>query len=297
VSGYTRGMDRRTHSPTVRLRRLARHLRRAREDAGRSLTEAAKLLGWSGAKLGRLESAETRRITPGDLDKLADLYGIGSDVLAEWRELAAQAKERGWWTKYRKSGVFTDDLPDFEAEASFIRTYEPQVIPGLLQTPEYAEALLRSGQAHEDDAIAARVDARMHRQQILHRHEPPTFWAIIDEAALRRVVGSAEIMRAQINHLARMATRVGVTIQVLPYSAGAHPANMGAILLLDYDSPLDPSLAYVETYAASIWLEEPDEITRTLEVFSHTSASALTGDASADAFRSQLATLGSTADE
>src|SRR5699024_12445705 len=143
------------------------------------------------AYTARQYQAMTRSHAPVDHNNLADLYGIGSDVLAEWRELAAQAKERGWWTKYRKSGVFTDDLPDFEAEASFIRTYEPQVIPGLLQTPEYAEALLRSGQAHEDDAIAARVDARMHRQQILHRHEPPTFWAIIDEAALRRVVGSA----------------------------------------------------------------------------------------------------------
>ena len=290
-------MDRRTHSPTVRLRRLARHLRRAREESGRSQTEAAKLVGWSLPKLGRLESAETRRITPGDLDKLANLYGVDTEILDEWRALATQAKERGWWAKYRKSGVFTDDLPDFEAEASTIRTYEPQVIPGLLQTPEYAEALLRGGQAHEDDAIAARADARMQRQQILHRHEPPIFWAIIDEAALRRVVGSPEIMRAQIDHLARMATRAGVTLQVLPNSAGAHAANMGAILLLDYAEPLDPSLAYVETYAASLFLEEPEEVARTLEVFSHTSASALTGDASAEALRTQLATLGSTADE
>ncbi|WP_087102719.1 helix-turn-helix transcriptional regulator [Nocardiopsis sp. JB363] len=290
-------MDRRTHSPTVRLRRLARHLRRAREDTGRGLTEAAKLLGWSGPKLGRLESASTRRITPGDLDKLAELYGIDAGMLAEWHALATQAKERGWWAKYKKSGVFTDDLPDFEAEASAIRTYESQVIPGLLQTPDYAEALLRGGQAHEDDAIAARVDARMQRQQILHRHEPPTFWAIIDEAALRRVVGSPEVMHAQFDHLARMATRSGVTIQVLPNSVGAHAANTGAILLMDYAEPLDPSLAYVETYAASLFLEEPDEVAHILEVFSHASASALTGDVSAEAFRTHLATLGNTADE
>lgn len=290
-------MDRRTHSPTVRLRRLARHLRRAREETSRSLTEAAKLAGWSGAKLGRLESAETRRIKSGDLDKLAELYGVDAGMLSEWHALAAQAKERGWWAKYKKSGVFTDDLPDFEAEASAIRTYEPQVIPGLLQTPDYAEALLRGGQAHEDDAIAARVDARMQRQQILHRHEPPTFWAIIDEAALRRVVGSPEVMHAQFDHLARMATRSGVTIQVLPNSAGAHAANTGAILLMDYAEPLDPSLAYVETYAASLFLEEPDEVAHILEVFSHASASALTGDVSAEAFRTHLATLGNTADE
>ena len=290
-------MDRRTHSPTVRLRRLARHLRRAREENNRSLTEAAKLAGWSPAKLGRLESAETRRIKPDDLDRLAELYGVEAEMLDEWHSLATQAKERGWWAKYKKSGVFTDDLPDFEAEASSIRTYEPQVIPGLLQTPDYAEALLRGGQAHEDDAIAARVDARMQRQQILHRHEPPTFWAIIDEAALRRVVGSPEIMHAQFDNLARMATRAGVTIQVLPNSAGAHAANTGAILLMDYAEPLDPSLAYVETYAASLFLEEPDEIAHILGVFSHASASALTGDVSAEVFRTHLATLGSTADE
>lgn len=284
-------MDRRTHSPTVRLRRLARHLRRAREASGRSQTEAAKLVGWSLPKLGRLESAETRRITPGDLDKLAELYGVDADTVAGWRDLASQGKERGWWAKYRKSGVFTDDLPDFEAEASAIRTYEPQVVPGLLQTPDYAEALLRGGQAHEDDAIASRVDARMQRQQILHRHEPPEYWAIIDEAALRRVVGSPEVMRAQIDHLARMATRHGVTIQILPYDAGAHAANMGALVLMDYAEPIDPSLAYVETYAASLFLEEPAELAHILSVFGHTSASALTGDASAEALRTHLATL------
>lgn len=292
-------MDRRTvHSPTVRLRRLGRYLRRAREEHGLGVTEAAKHLGWSGTKLGRLEGAETRRIKGQDLDALLGLYEITDpDIRAEWHSLAAQAQERGWWARYRRRGVFTDDLVDFEAEASVIRTFEPQVIPGLLQTPDYAEALLRGGQAHDDGAIADRVDARMQRQQILNRHQPPEFWAILDEAALRRVVGSPAVMRDQVGHLCRMATRDGVTIQVLPFSAGAHAANTGAIVVMDYAEPLDPSIAYVETYAASLMLEEPAELTHVNSVFAHVSASALSGADSVAFLRSALAALESETDE
>lgn len=284
-------MDRRTHSPTVRLRRLARHLRRARDDSGRSQTEAARLLGWSLPKLGRLEAAETRRIKPDDLAAAAELYAVDADTLAMWQDLAAQAKERGWWAKYRKSGVFTDDLPDFEAEASAIRTYEPQVIPGLLQTPDYAEALLRGGRAQDPDDLAARVDARMHRQQILHRHDPPSYWAVIDEAALRRTIGSPGIMLAQVRHLVQMTTRHGLTIQVLPFSAGSHAATTGSILVMDYAEPIDPPLVYVEHYAASLMLESPEELARTLDIFGHVSASSLIGDTSAEYLRAHLATL------
>lgn len=290
-------MDRRTHSPTVRLRRLARHLRRAREETSHSLTEAAKLAGWSGAKLGRLESAETRRIKSGDLDKLAELYGVDAGMLSEWHALATQAKERGWWAKYKKSGVFTDDLPDFEAEASSIRTFEPQVIPGLLQTPEYAEQILRGGQAQENVEINARVDARIRRQDILHRHYPPDFWAVIDEAALRRgVEGFPSVMGDQIRHLLRMATRAGVTIQVLPYSAGAHAASTGSIVIMNYAEVLDPSIVYVESYAASLMMEEPDEISHVSAVFAHVSASALPGAESAEFLRALLEALESGSD-
>ncbi|MEU3229755.1 helix-turn-helix domain-containing protein [Nocardiopsis alba] len=271
------------------MRRLGRLLRRAREESNRSPTEAAKLVGWSLPKLGRLEAAETRRIKPDDLAALAELYSVGADTLAMWQELAAQAKERGWWAKYRKSGIFTDDLPDFESEASAIRTYEPQVIPGLLQTPEYAEQILREGQAQDDGAIAARVDARIRRQDILHRHQPPEYWAIIDESALRRgMAGFPEVMVDQIKHLLRMATRSGVTIQVLPYTAGAHAASSGSIVIMDYAEAVDPSIVYVESYAASLMMEEPAEINRVSSVFSHVSASALSGAESAEFLRAIL---------
>ncbi|WAE73595.1 helix-turn-helix transcriptional regulator [Streptomonospora nanhaiensis] len=291
-------MDRRAHSPTVRLRRLARLLHRARVDAEYGVTEAAKHLGWSGTKVGRLEAAETRRIQPADIDALADLYRVDATSRAEWTALAAQAKERGWWAKYQKSGVFTDDLPGFEAEASVIRTFEPQVIPGLLQTPGYAEMILRGGQAQDDAAVAARVDARIERQGILHRHDPPDYWAVIDEAAVRRGAEAApEIMADQIRHLLRMATRAGVTIQVLPFSAGAHAASTGAIVVMDYAEPLDPSIVYVEHYAASLMLEEPDEISLVTNVFAHVSAAALSGADSAGFLRTVLASLETETDE
>ena len=289
---------RRAHSPTVRLRRLARNLRRARDKTGYSLVEAAKWLGWSSAKVGRLESAETRRIKSVDIDALADLYRIDDQARAQWHDLATQAAERGWWARYRRTGVFTDDLPDFEAEASVIRTYEPQVVPGLLQTPEYAEQILRGGQAQEDGEISARVDARIRRQDILHRHRPPEYWAVIDEAALRRgQIGFPGVMVDQVEHLIRMATRAEITLQVLPFAAGAHAASTGAIVVMDYAETADPSIAYVETYAASLMLEEPEELARVNSAFSHVSASALPGDESVAFLRTLLADQESESDD
>ncbi|WP_017595573.1 helix-turn-helix domain-containing protein [Nocardiopsis potens] len=287
---------RRVHSPTVRLRRLAGELRRRREHAGHQITDAAKTLGWSGTKLGRFEAAETRRIKSADLDALLDLYKVDDPAEREaLHQLARDAKDRGWWSQYK--GVFTDQLPDFEAEASAIRTFEPQVIPGLLQTPEYAEAVIRGGQAHDDEAITARVAARMERQQILNRHDPPEYWAIIDEAALRRPIGTPEVMSAQLRHLVRMATREGVTVQVLPFAAGSHAANMGALVIMDFAEPLDPSIAYTETYAASLILERPEEVARFTRVFAHASASALPGAESVAFIRDVAQSLGSSADE
>ncbi|RKS06599.1 hypothetical protein DFP74_2239 [Nocardiopsis sp. Huas11] len=278
---------RRDHSPTVRLRRLATELRRAREATGKSLAESAKALGWGSPKLSKIENAE-RRLNTTDLDRLLDLHGVTEpETRSELHQLLKDSKERGWWSRAPYRGVFPDLLPDFEAEASVIRTYECQVIPGLLQHPDYAESVFRGGQVRDGDAVRRNVDARIQRQSILNRFDPPRYWAIIDEAALRRQTRDPAVMQAQLRHLVQMAARLNITINVLPFSAGHHAGMNGAFVLLDFPHPLDPALAYAETYAASMFLEQPDEIERYDVAFGLISNAALSAAESVD-FLEQL---------
>ncbi|MFW5415420.1 helix-turn-helix domain-containing protein [Nocardiopsis sp. CNT-189] len=280
---------RRDHSPTVRLRRLAAELRRAREQASLGLMEAARELGWSAPKLSKFENAE-RKINTADLDKVLDLYDVtDGESREDLHQLLRDAKERGWWSAAPYRGVFTDSLPDFEAEASVIRTYECQVIPGLLQLPEYAESVFRGGQVRDDAAIRRSVEARVQRQSILNRFDPPRYWAIIDEAALRRSTRDPKVMRNQLKHLVHMAARHNITLNVLPFSAGHHAALNGSFVLLDFPHPLDPALGYSETYAASMFVEQPDEIERYEVAFGLVQNAALGADESVALFEHLIA--------
>ncbi|WP_239647259.1 helix-turn-helix domain-containing protein [Nocardiopsis baichengensis] len=276
------------HSPTVRLRRLAAEMRRARLTSGYAqLGDAAKALGWSGPKLSRIEDAKTRFIKPDDIDHLCDLYEIRDGAAREaLHALAKQARERGWWSEYKD--VFGDNvLPDFETEASMIRAYEGLVIPGLLQTADYTEAVFRGGQAHPDDVVERHVAARMERQQILNRHRPPHFSAVIDEAALRRRVREPEVMRDQLEHLMNMATRHNIDIQVLPFEAGPHAATTGSFAIMDFPSEIDPSIVYTETATGHVISEGDEAVTRYATIFGHVQAAALRASESV-AFINQL---------
>lgn len=263
------------HSPTVRLRRLAAEMRRARLAAGYSqLGDAAKVLGWSGPKLSRLEDAKTRYIKPTDIDHLCDLYGIEStEARNALHALAQQGRERGWWSEYKD--VFGDNvLPDFEAEASMIRTYEGLVIPGLLQTAEYIEEVFRGGRAHPDDLVDRHVSARLERQQILNRQRPPHFSAVVDEAALRRRVPTPGVMRDQLQHLLNMATRHNVDLQVLPFNAGPHAATTGSFVIMDFASEIDPSIVYTEIATGHV-ISEGTAVSQFVTMFDHVQAAAL----------------------
>ncbi len=253
--------------------------------------EAARQVGWSAPKLSKFENAE-RRINPSDLDKLLSLYNIeDAEIREELHQLAHDAKERGWWSKAPYKGVFTDSLPDFEAEASVIRTYECQVIPGLLQLPEYTESVFRGGQVHDEAEVQRHVEGRVQRQTILNRFDPPRYWAIIDEAALRRPTRNPQTMRDQLKHLVHLASRHNITINVLPFSASHHAALNGSFVLLDFPHPLDPSLAYSETYAASMFLEQPDEIEQFEVAFGLVQNAALGADESVALFDQLAAEL------
>ncbi|MFV2197685.1 helix-turn-helix domain-containing protein [Nocardiopsis sp. LOL_012] len=262
------------YSPSVRRRRLSAELRRLRESCGMTAAQAAGRAGWPQSKVTKIELGERKNVTVQDLAVLCEVYGVHDPKVREALEkLARDAKQRGWWSKYKD--VFTDLLPDFETEARIIRTYECQVVPGLLQLPEYIEAVFRGGQVHEPDVIERAVAARLRRQEILNRFDPPELWAVLDEAALRRRIGGPEVMRKQLQHLIHMAARHNITIQVVPFGAGEHAALVGSFVILDFPAALDPSLAYAETYTASLMMETTAELTRYNAVFGHLQGSAL----------------------
>ncbi|MFW5415083.1 helix-turn-helix domain-containing protein [Nocardiopsis sp. CNT-189] len=266
-----------SYSPSVRRRRLGAQLRQLREQAGYTLQQAADRLDWARAKVGRVETSELKTVKPSDLDAMLSLYGVEDDAAREaMHQLARDAKQKGWWWKYRD--IFgAEPLPDFEAEASLIRTYEVATIPGLLQTPEYAEAVFRGGRLTSPGHLQRQVDARMERREILTRFEaPPRLWAIIDEAALRRPLGGADVMRKQFQYLLRVGQLPNIDIQVLPFSVGAHAALGSPISILEFPDPLDRPIVYTDSVGSGLFEEDPDEVADCVALFADVQAAALT---------------------
>lgn len=270
------------YSPTVRRRRLSAALRRARDEAGLTAEAAAKLLGWPASKVTRIERNEWRRPTVSDVTDMLDVYGVTDEAVRKaMSTLARQARERGWWEGELRAEL-GGSLVEFETEASRIRTFEALLIPGLLQTADYARAVFRGGMVIDEDTIERRVHARLARQQILGRDQPPGLWAIIDEAALSKHVGGPAVMRQQILHLITMAARPTIGIQVLPNAAGAHASMTGSFTILSYPTPDDSDLVYIETGTrGDLYLEGLDEIERYTLKYDHVRGSALSAEASA----------------
>ncbi|MBB6170228.1 transcriptional regulator with XRE-family HTH domain [Nocardiopsis mwathae] len=271
----------RTYSPSVRRRRLAAELRRARDLSGLTGLRAAKELGWPHSKLTKIESAK-QGVKAADLEALMDLYKVGDrDTREAMLRLARESKERGWWWKYRD--IFGERaLPDFEAEASGIRCWQAQLVPGLLQTPDYIEAVFRAGNAQDDAVVQRHVQGRIERQHILNGVHPPRFAAILDEGALRRQIGGREVLHEQLQHLCNMATRHNIDLRVLPFVAGEHQASNGSFTVLDFPNPLDVPVAFTETVTASMFVEEPAEIATYNDVWSNLQGAALTQARSAE---------------
>ncbi|WP_150241177.1 helix-turn-helix domain-containing protein [Nocardiopsis quinghaiensis] len=281
----------RPHSPTLRRRRLSAELKRARADAKLTSTQAIKALGWAAGKLSQIENAETQKVKPDDLDKMLELYKISDPAKREaLHALAQDAKVRGWWSKYRE--VFgPQSLPDFEAEASAIRTFEGLVIPGLLQTPDYARAVFQGGRYTSTEESERRVKARMGRRDILTQFKPASLRVVLDEAALHRVVGSAEVMAEQLRHLLHMAKLPNIDLQVVPFGSGAHAAFVAPFSILDFPDPLDASIVFVDTASGGLFLEESDEVEAHSVTFGDVQGSAMSAARSAGVITKVLEAL------
>lgn len=263
------------HSPTVRKRRLAAELKRMREAAGYTVDAARRELGWSSGRLNHMEAGRSRP----DSSALKDLmttYGVTDPARREAiLALGRQSKGRGWWDTY--ADVLPDSYIGFEAEASKISTFQPIVMPGLLQIADYASMSARTALARSGADIDRIVAVRMERQAILTREDAPELHAVIGEGALIRLLNSdADLGRRQIGHLIEIAEGVNtVTVQVHPQSAGLYAATFGAMVILDYADELDPSIVYVETRAAGLYMEEPAQVTEYRQAFDQVAVDAL----------------------
>ena len=244
---------------TVRQRRLGRDLARFRERAGLSQEQAAEQLGWSRPKVGRIEAAKTMPKIA-DVEALLGLYGADSAEAALLVRLAKDAQQRGWWTAF--NDVFTGSFVGLEDEAAEIRTWETQFVPGLLQTEAYARAVISAARPDSPESVHRRVQARMARRTLLGRDNAPKLHAVIDESVLRRAIGGPEVMNAQFARLAAMTKQPNITLQVLPFAAGAHAGLEGPFVLLSFSDPADPDIPYIESQGGDVYLEAADQVAR-----------------------------------
>ncbi len=253
-------------SPIVRRRELGALLRTMRSEAGLTVEQAAESLLCSPSKVSRLETGQ-RGASPRDIRDLCELYGITDQTRRDHlNELARQGRGQAWWQPF--------DLPyatyvGLEAEAVALSDFEPGVFPGLLQTPEYARAVHeRTVPRLSDSVIGQRLQERQRRQAILTRQDlpPPRFEAVIDEAVLRRVVGGAGVMAAQLAYVCSACELPNVSVRVLPFAAGAHPALDSTFILLELSPPV-PAVVYVEGLVGQVYLERAHDVERYQQVF------------------------------
>lgn len=247
--------------PTAARLRLGAQLRQLRQAAGLTRQDAAAAIRSSASKITRLELGRTA-IKPRDLADLLDMYGADPAGQDSMMALARIGNNRGWWREYGDAvpGRQVTHL-DLEQSASMIRGYEPRFIPELLQTPEYARALLTSMSGDLDaDRTERQLAVLLRRQQILHREDPPHVWTVIDEGALRRLIGGPTVMRAQLGHLIDI-TRLGhVNIQVLRFRAGGHAACRGPVELLRFAGDQLPDVVCLEYLAGAVYPSQPTKL-------------------------------------
>lgn len=265
-------------NPTVRRRRLGQELRRLREIKGMTAEEVAERLLVSQSKISRLENGR-RSISQRDVRDLCGVYEVEDHrVVDSLMQMAKDSRQQGWWHAF-------GDIPysvyiGLETDAESLRVYEPQVVPGLLQTRSYAEALIHGAlpEAPPSD-IEKRVNVRARRQDRVNAPEHPLrVWAVIDESALRRLVGGKQVMLEQLEHLVEQSQLPHVTVQVLPFDMGAHPGINGQYAILEFPDAADSSVVYIEGVTSDLYLEKANDVQRYSVMYEHLRAQALNVD-------------------
>jgi transcriptional regulator with XRE-family HTH domain len=257
-------------SSVVQRRRLRAELRKARQDAGQTQEQVAVAMDWSLSKVIRIEAGSVG-ISTNDLKALLRHYKIvDPNRTDELVALGRAARERSWWSMYRDvapTGLL--QLIGYESAAVIGRNFEPLLVPGLLQTEEYARAVIRGLEERLSiERVDALIEIRMRRQELLDRTDPPLLFFILDEAVIRRMVGGNAIMRRQVRRLIETADRPNVTIEVVPFSAGIHPGVKGSFVILEFPDAGDDDVLYLESARGDLISRDvPEEVLSYREAF------------------------------
>jgi transcriptional regulator with XRE-family HTH domain len=281
-------------NPTVRRRRLGAKLRELREEKNLTAEDVAQRLLVSQSKISRLENGR-RSISQRDVRDLCHVYEVTDEKLIDaLMAMARESRQRGWWHAF-------GDVPysvyiGLEAEAVSVRNYESLFVPGMLQTREYARAVVAGIQPESPAAqLEKRTEIRMMRQQLIRGGEeadaagnpeepedkgrvPLRFWAVLDEAALHREVGNAQIMREQLEHLIELSAQPHITVQVLPFGVGAHPGMSGTFSILEFEDAADATVVYLEGVTSDLYLEKEADVRTYSTMYEHLRAQALNPD-------------------
>ncbi|MFC7817002.1 helix-turn-helix domain-containing protein [Streptomyces sp. NPDC057367] len=267
-------------NPTVRRRRLGQELRRLRELKGMTAEEVAERLLVSQSKISRLENGR-RSISQRDVRDLCGVYEVEDQRMVDsLMEMAKDSRQQGWWHAF-------GDIPysvyiGLETDAESLRTYEPQIITGLLQTRSYAEALIQGALPETPVAdVEKRVQVRIRRQErVTAETNPLRLWVVLDEACLCRVVGNRQVMREQLEHVAEMSQLPHITVQVLPFDVGGHPGINGQYSILEFADTADSSVVYIEGVTSDLYLEKAPDVQKYTVMYEHLRAQALNVDES-----------------
>jgi transcriptional regulator with XRE-family HTH domain len=258
-------------SPTVRRRELGARLRALRTTAGMTVEDAAARMEVSPAKISRIETG-ARGVSIADVRFLCDLYEVSAEERDRLLDLTRESKRRSWWQQYGLPEAVTTYI-GLEDAAVSIQQYETSIVPALLQTEEYAHALVSGAGFYAPPEQEQLVRARMTRQEILAGQPAPHLWAVIDEAALHRLIGGAEVMQAQLQALAQRSRAQNVSLQVIPFQAGAHPGLNSSFIILQLEEVQD--VVYVEGLIGNFYLQSPADLARYRRTFDELRAVAL----------------------
>ncbi|GHC44239.1 helix-turn-helix domain-containing protein [Streptomyces flavofungini] len=274
-------------SPTARRRRLAIELKRLREENGFTCNHVGKELDWSSSKVNRMETGQGR-VQPSDVEALCRFYATSDELRDLLKSLAKESKTKGWWHAHG------DAVPSWfsvyvglEQAASSLRSYQGEFIPGLLQTPAYAAELSRAWADHTPEDVQRMVDVRMRRQELLRSDSAPDLWVVVHQSALMHVIGSRQVMAGQLERMLEMAEFRNVTVQTLPFDAGAYP-TAGSFTVLGFPEQEDPDMVYREGLTDSVYLEQPQDVDLYAKAFDHLRALALSPQRSALLIRRTL---------